>query len=232
MEESKKTFQDELEAREEEARRARVKVSPVKDSKFMLVEVEDNRILEVEDALLLWVILLEVVDSKKPRAAYEVEVFQGKLDVAKEAVQQADEELKLAIVQSVVAPQVDETPVVMTIAVVLEGRDDVLAEARQTLEEAHSMQEVEVAAMRGITTLREKVALDFKTIEVGAIVFQRKVVELKVELRQALKAKMNSTRRGDGSGYRNIARYKAWEESNRSFFIHEGFCMVLKELSI
>ncbi|KAL6004837.1 hypothetical protein ACLOJK_005393 [Asimina triloba] len=48
-----------------------VKVSLAKDLKTMLTKAEDGQILEVEDVLSLWKIILEAIVLQKPRAAFK-----------------------------------------------------------------------------------------------------------------------------------------------------------------
>ncbi|KAL5974648.1 hypothetical protein ACLOJK_031318 [Asimina triloba] len=96
------------------------------------------------------------------------------------------------------------------VAMVVEGQDNTLAEARQALEETHMVREAKAARVKGGATLRE--ASDFKgwaSESVSNDIQDHILVE-----------------------YLSITCYKAREEFNCSFFTHEKFRMTLEELSI
>ncbi|KAL5992786.1 hypothetical protein ACLOJK_013705 [Asimina triloba] len=55
----------------EEARKARIEISMVKELKAMLINEEDDQILEIKDALPLWMVLPTTVDLPKPSVVLE-----------------------------------------------------------------------------------------------------------------------------------------------------------------
>ncbi|KAL5973922.1 hypothetical protein ACLOJK_030581 [Asimina triloba] len=119
------------------------------------------------------------------------------------AAPQVDETLVLRVQRKLVE-------VVIMVAPTVEGWDNVLVKAKRVLEETRTTRGVETATVKRVTTLQDKLSvarveqarlegrlhtlkkkaiLELKVVEAKATTFQRKVVELEIELYWASKAK-------------------------------------------